>query len=129
MQVRKFSLEAVIELFRTLDVDFATPVRRAADFGEVAAVFADCKARAKTNFKKLAFENHPDRVPEDYRDRAAERFKPLAAAWEQLQGIEVRAPPPPRPSSTIVIGTRHVRVHVVTSTISTDTTTINVGPW
>jgi hypothetical protein len=126
MQNRKYPLEVIAAWFQALNVDFVAAAQAAgADAAKVVQAFQDCKARAKTNFRKLAFELHPDRQGGD-----EARFKELAGIWNRLKDIEISLQPPqPQPQrvSVTIVSIRHPIPNPYYSNSSTGTTTN--GSW
>ena len=126
MRIRKHPLQAVSEWFHVLGVDFVTIAKDAGnDTNRLVKEFNVAKEHAKANYRRLAFEHHPDRAPEEQRAQAEERFKQLSWAWQSLEPVEIK-PNPPRPPQTIVM----VRVRSPLTTVwgsemssATDTST------
>ena len=91
MRHRKQPLETIAEWFAILQVDFVAAAQAAGgDTDKLVQAFEDCKALACDNFKRLAFEMHPDRGGDE------ERFKELSATWTRLKAVEIR----PRPKAS-----------------------------
>lgn len=124
MQNRKYSLEVIAAWFQALGVDFVVAAHAAGgDNAKVVQAFQDCKARAKVNFRKLAFELHPDRQGGD-----EDRFKQLTDIWNRLKGIEIR--PRPQQATFIVILHRYRDSRVwPDENVHTDTTTSTNDSW
>lgn len=123
MQNRKYPLETVAAWFQALDVDFVTAAQAAgADITKLIQAFRDCKAQAKANFRKLAFELHPDRQGGD-----GARFKELTDVWDRLKSVEVGARPQPRPVAITVVSLRYRKTY--TTTYTTDSAATTNGSW
>lgn len=128
MQSHKYPLEVIAAWFQALGVDFVAAAQAAgadADATKVVQAFQDCKARAKVNFRKLAFELHPDRQGGD-----EARFKELSDIWNRLKGIEIalQPPQPQRVSVTVVTIQRRAYSYTNTNPYASNTTTTN-GSW
>ena len=90
-------IEALRELGVQIPADFEA-IQRAPTLKQAQKMLADLKDRARRNFRKLAFELHPDRTGGD--NARTEHFMILSKAKEeldkiQLQPIRRRPPPPP----------------------------------
>lgn len=98
---------------------------RVAPFPRAVEMLKELKERARKNYKRLAFELHPDRTGND--PVKTERFKFFGEILSKLEALEVR-PPPPMPQ---------VQVHMAPVTwvqasarfvnTGASTTTTNVG--
>lgn len=127
MQNRKYPLETVAAWFQALDVDFVTAAQAAgADITKLIQAFRDCKAQAKANFRKLAFELHPDRQGGD-----GARFKELTDVWDRLKSVEIspRSSPPRQVVRTTIVIRYQPRAYANGYNKYTNGTTTTSGPW
>ncbi len=72
-------------------------VRRQTSLETAGHLLDELKKKAKTNYKKLALELHPDRTGGD--EAKTDAFKHITAVLDEVEKLAVRArpPPPPRP--------------------------------
>lgn len=66
---------------------------RMAPFPKAVEMLKELKELAKRNYKRLAFELHPDRTGNDP-DKSA-KFAFVTTVWKEVEKMEVRQPPPP----------------------------------
>ncbi len=126
MRTRKHPLETIAEWFQVLEVDFIVAAQAAGDdSAKLVQAFDDCKAQAKDNYIRLAFQLHPDRAPEEERPQCEERFKVLSSTWERLKHCEIQPKPPmPPPMAVTTIIVRNVRVRTYTGGTVTGVTDV-----
>lgn len=99
MDQRPHIIEALRELGVRIPADFDA-IQRAPTFGQAQQMLADLKERARKNFRKLAFELHPDRTGGD--SAQTEHFMILSRAKEELDRIKLQLMTPPRPPPVAV---------------------------
>jgi hypothetical protein len=116
---QKNPLEIIAGWFRILGVDFIGVAQRAGnDTPKLIQAFDDCRKIAKANFKKMAFETHPDRAPPGREREYEARFKELSNVWGRLKSIEMKLKPRRRQVFTTVT------VYTGSTTSSTTTTVV-----
>lgn len=97
---------------------------RLAPFPQAQALLQSLKDRAKKNYRRLAFELHPDRTGND--PAKTELFKILGRVITDIEKLQVRPPPPP-PQYVV----RQVQVPLqwvqVARTVNGTTTTTTAG--
>jgi DnaJ domain len=96
-------------------------VRRQTSLETAGHLLAELKKKAKTNYKKLALELHPDRTGGD--EAKTDEFKHITAVLDEVEKLAVRArPPPPRPNPLGVVfamGMPYAQQYGGTSTTTT----------
>lgn len=99
-----------VHLLARLGVHPADLLRvKSTPFPQSAAILNDLKARVRSNWKKLAFELHPDRTGNNS-EKTAE-FQALTRLRDDFERLTVSATPPPRPAGFTVGFVRAVKVH------------------
>lgn len=88
--------QLILEVMQALD---ATPQRihqlQRMPFQQAVKALEEIKVEARKRYKKLAFQWHPDRNPDD--PSAETKFKLLGSVLADLEKLRFRPPPPPRP--------------------------------
>lgn len=105
------------------DVDFVKAIQAGPGTPEaIVQVFDKCKVEAKANFKRIAFEQHPDRGGD------LEKFQELTEIWNRLQDLTIKL----RPRLPVTTIQFHVVISPHTGPISTTTSSFTSGtgsPW
>jgi len=95
MDQKKLLLEVMTEMGASPQ-QLQQKVQRQPTLEKAREALSDLKEEAKKRYKKLAFQWHPDRNPDD--PTATARFKLLGQVMEGLEKIELR----PRPTVHVV---------------------------
>lgn len=122
----KLSDDQIVRAMQLLQLtkDDFTSIERATSFVVGQQALEALKERAKKQFKKLAFELHPDRTNND--PAKTEDFKLISAAVDDLEKLQLRPPPPPRPVMPTI---RIVFRSYGGGFTGTSTTTTTGGGW
>ena len=122
-----------LEMLRMLGVNLPVNFRTIEQMPFVEGLLAleALKERVRKNYKKLAFESHPDRTGND--PEKTERFKMATAVRDKIEKVRLRrAPPPPPPMPVPVIHVQRVYFHPFANmninTSATTSTTTHFGP-
>lgn len=90
---------------------------RRSPFPQAQTMLQALKDRAKKNYKKLAFELHPDRTNND--PVKTDLFKVLGQVLADIEKLQVRPPPPPIVRQQVAVHWVQVARTVATGTSST----------
>jgi len=117
------------EMLRSLGVQYPADFRAVEQmpFEQGVKALDELKERIRKNYRKLAFELHPDRTGND--PEKTERFKALAQLWGQVEKMQLRRAPPQPPQQVIFVQVAF-RHPFSTMNVSTNTgaSTTNFGP-
>jgi hypothetical protein len=108
------AIEALRELGLRVPEDLDA-VRRAPTFEAAQAKLAELQERVRKNFKRLAFELHPDRTGGD--PEKTDRFKALARAREEIERLRLQHPLPVQ-QRVVMMWVNPMPMHQATGTSS-----------
>lgn len=93
----------VAEMLRSLGVNYPADFRAIEQmpFEQGVKALDELKERLRKNYRKLAFELHPDRTGND--PEKTERFKALAQLWGQIEKMTLRRAAPRPPPQVVII--------------------------
>lgn len=138
------AIEALRELGVNVPEDLNN-IQRAGSFEKAQQALADLKERVRKNYRRLAFELHPDRTGGD--SARTEHFMLLSRIKEEFEALRLR-PPIPRPPAVQIMmtwlntmpvahpthtptgGTGSVyQTHYTTASPMSSTTTMGFNPY